>query len=131
MAPKYIAQTGNGCISGHTRAIDKSGVPKEAQDDALSYGISAVAIRQSLELREPLPMIIGDEHFGSIMLAHNMLAAVCKLAPRMAHQVNRRDLAIIMSIRIPKAPAATRPHWIAITAITRSTLTRSQPWHPH
>jgi hypothetical protein len=44
-----------------------------------------------------------------------MLAAVGKLAPpRMAHQVNRRDLAIIMSISIPKAPAATRPHWIAI-----------------
>jgi hypothetical protein len=42
-----------------------------------------------------------------------MLAAVGKLAtPRMAHQVNRRDLAIIMSISIsiPKAPATTRPH---------------------
>jgi hypothetical protein len=62
-----------------------------------------------------------------------MLAAIGKLAPpRMAHQVNRRDLAIIMSISIPKAPAATRPHWIAITAITTSTVTRSQPWHhPH
>jgi hypothetical protein len=43
----------------------------------------------------------------------------------MAHQVNRRDLAIIMSIRIPKAPAATRPHWIAITEVTAiSTLQR-------
>ena len=31
----------NGCISAHTRAIDKSGVPKEAQDNALSDGISA------------------------------------------------------------------------------------------
>jgi len=64
-----------------------------------------------------------------------MLAAVGKLAPQMAHQVNRRDLAIIMSIRIPKAPAATRPHWIAIhcyhqinphkvTAMASSTLER-------
>ena len=43
MAPKYVAQTGNGCTSEHTRAaMDKSGVPKEAaQDDALSDGISA------------------------------------------------------------------------------------------
>ena len=40
MAPKYVAQTGNGCISEHTHAIDKSGVPKEAQDDALSDGVS-------------------------------------------------------------------------------------------
>jgi hypothetical protein len=31
----------NGCISAHTCAIDKNGVPKEAQDDALSDGISA------------------------------------------------------------------------------------------
>ena len=29
------------CISAHTRATDKSGVPKEAQDDALSDGISS------------------------------------------------------------------------------------------
>jgi hypothetical protein len=31
----------NGCISTYTHATDKSGVPKEAQDDALSDGISA------------------------------------------------------------------------------------------
>jgi hypothetical protein len=31
----------NGCISAHMRATDKSGVPKEAQDDALSNGINA------------------------------------------------------------------------------------------
>jgi hypothetical protein len=31
----------NGCISAHTRATDKSGLPKELQDDALSDGISA------------------------------------------------------------------------------------------
>jgi hypothetical protein len=65
-----------------------------------------------------------------------MLAAIGKLAPpRMAHQVNRRDLAIIMSISIPKAPAATKdtldshhcyhhinPH--KVTAMASSTLER-------
>jgi hypothetical protein len=37
---KYVTQQG-GCISKHTGAIDKSGVPKEAQDNALSDGIGA------------------------------------------------------------------------------------------
>jgi hypothetical protein len=46
-----------------------------------------------------------------------MLAAVGKLAtPRIAHQVNRRDLAIIMSIRIPKALSHHKATLIAITA---------------
>jgi hypothetical protein len=35
-----IRLRGDGCIFAHTRPIDKSGVPKEAQDDALSDGMS-------------------------------------------------------------------------------------------
>jgi hypothetical protein len=31
----------NGCISAHMRATDKSEAPNEAQDDALSDGISS------------------------------------------------------------------------------------------
>ena len=37
---KYVTQQQQGG-SKHTRAIDKSGVPKEAQDDALPDGLSA------------------------------------------------------------------------------------------
>jgi hypothetical protein len=36
-----IRLRGNGSISAHTRPMDKSGVPKEAQDDALSNGRAA------------------------------------------------------------------------------------------
>ena len=35
-----LLTTENGRISAHTRPIDKSGVPKEAQDDAPSYDTS-------------------------------------------------------------------------------------------
>jgi hypothetical protein len=62
-APKYVAQTGNGCTSEHTRVIDKSGVPKEAAQDesALSDGISAdrqIPPQQPLYLLVPKTMPI-------------------------------------------------------------------------